>query len=236
MTEARTIGEVLPTVITSASQPQTVSQQPLTDELRKLDLATLPKRLDDQTMATLTELANCRLPPLVSCADGKFLEAMAVMQASLPRRASDGVSGEIQIETYQRMLGDRPKAAIDHLVERALRTCKWFPTIAECLAILGEWQRNDGWQRKREAVRARVGSEVHARFDDAMAALEARQMPQEQIDTLPAQWRRIAVERCYLWALSDGQFIARPDTAGMSEDELSAHRTRVAAMQEEGLL
>lgn len=231
-----TIGELLPAVISPASQPQTVSQQQLTDELRNLDLAKLPLRLDEPTMTTLRALATCPLPPLASYDEGGFMEQIAVMQANLPRRASDAISGEIQTETYWRMLGGRPKAAIDHLVERALRTCKWFPTVAECLTIVGEWHRADGWHRKREAVRSRVGAESALRFDEAMAALSARELSQTQIDALPEKWRRIAAERCCLWALRDGRFISRPDPAGMSADELAAHRARVSAMLEDGLL
>lgn len=158
------------------------------------------------------------------------------MQANLPRQASDAISGEIKTETYRQVLGEWPEVAIEFLVNHSIRTCRWFPTIAECLAILDGWHRADGWHRKREAIRSRVGAETSLRFDEAMDALRMRTMAQDAIDALPDRWRKIAAERCYLWALRDGRFIVRPDTVGMSDEALAAHRASVAALQEDGLL
>ena len=56
----------------------------------------------------------------------------------LPRKNSDDVSGELMAEGYQMMLGDLSEGALEALTRIVLERCKWFPTIAECKAIMGE--------------------------------------------------------------------------------------------------
>ena len=46
--------------------------------------------------------------------------------------------GELMAEGYQMMLGDLSESALEALTKQVLDRCKWFPTIAECKAIMGE--------------------------------------------------------------------------------------------------
>lgn len=131
------------------------------------------------------------------------------MSATLPRRASDEVSGELMLEVYRRKLVGYPRKAMTYLFEQSVERCQWFPTIAECLAIIGEWKRADQHTARRDIACARVGSEKQARFDEAMAALASGQMAQEQIDALPLRWKKIASERCLLWWHNDNTFTLR---------------------------
>ena len=171
---AKPIGEILPAVVDREGQPQTDLLQQSTIELRSLDLAALPARLDDTMLAKMRELAVAPIPPLKSFDEGVFFEKIAVLQANLPHRAADEVSGAVRAETYWRVLGGRPAIAIEHMVAAALKRCQWFPTIRECEALLDEWVRNDGWSRKRAAVGQIVEREVRLRFEGVMDALERR--------------------------------------------------------------
>lgn len=66
-----------------------------------------------------------------------------MLLAVMPRRQSDEVSGELLVEAYFEALGDWPHDAIDYLRREAPRRSKWFPTIHDCLEILGDWRRGD---------------------------------------------------------------------------------------------
>ena len=78
-----------------------------------------------------------------------------------------------------------------------------------------------------------IERERSLRFADAIAALVARTMPQDQIDALPEQWKAIAAERCLLWRWPDGRYTPRADMERLDEDEAAAERERVQAMFEE---
>jgi len=67
-----------------------------------------------------------------------FAKHMRLWLAMLPRKNSDDVSGELMAEGYSMMLGDLSEYALESLTKIVLERCKWFPTIAECKAIMGE--------------------------------------------------------------------------------------------------
>lgn len=81
------------------------------------------------------------------------------------------------------------------MADYALETCRWFPTIAECLEIIGRWQRNDEPLANRKTADAAVRREMNARFDETFAALKAQTLSADEIAALSAYWRDIAVER-----------------------------------------
>lgn len=180
-----------------------------TGNLRLMDLSNLPDRLDDMTLAAVREIADCPLPVLQPCSDRHFIQCFRVMSACLPRRAVDDLAGELMVAAYRRMLGHHTEAAINFMTEEVHRTCRWFPTIAECLEILGRWRRNDEAMIRRNRAGSLVRREVQARYDEAMARLAARELMQDEIDALPEGWKRQAAERCYLWRHPDGTFTVR---------------------------
>lgn len=203
--EAKQIGTVLPAAMEPAPAAMHLVRSS-TDSLRNFDLASLPERLDDATLATMRELAVCPLPPMRECDEGSFLEAMATMQASLPRRSSDQITAEIQVATYRKIIGTHPKVAIEFLAATAIREQQWFPTPKECLDILARWERADGWTRKRSAVRQRIGSELEARMAETMAALTGGPLDPAEIDAIPDRWKAIAETRGLLRKWPDGSF------------------------------
>lgn len=162
-------------------------------------------------------------------------KSLTVLLASLPRRASDGPAGDLLVNAYKTRLEHLPKGAFDQACNAALSGCQWFPTIAELLKLAEGWTPPSPADLKT-LIETRIDQENRLRFDEAIDALRCRTLGQPQIDAMPPQWQRIAVERGYLWALTDGSFIRRPDTDRMDADQRNAHRQRVAELQAEGLL
>lgn len=160
-------------------------------------------------MRELAQIAEAPLPALPTCAPEAFGANLRLMFAALPRRQSDDVSGELFVRAYESQLGHMPEPQIEYLRDRALQTCKWFPTIAECLEIAQGWRRSDQavW-RKAEAARL-LSKEERAR------EVDARQidgpMTQEQVDALPETLRQIGLRAGFLIEGDDG--IVRPNAS-----------------------
>ena len=173
-----------------------VSRKPSTDDL---DLTTLPARLDDRALDRVKAIAAAPLPTLPAADKQHFARALRALDAALPKRHSDDVSGDLMAEVYARRLGHFPNAAISYLFNTAIDRCKWFPTVAECLEILEGWKRSDKVTRRRGTARRIVEGEMEQRLSEAMEALEKQRLSQDEINDLPERFRKIAVERCLLW-------------------------------------
>lgn len=204
MDEAKPISETVSRLQLVATT-ETVSPRHSTDSL---DLTALPARLDDRTLARVEAIATAPLPALPACDEVHFGRTLRAMAAALPKRSSDDVSGELMVKVYQGRLGHFPRPAMTYLFNRVIDTCRWFPTVAECLEILSNWERADEHTRRRDHARGRVSGEKELRMQEAMLALAAREMPQAAIDRLPERWKRIAEERGYL-RLVDGAYVVR---------------------------
>lgn len=186
-----------------------VSQPDFSGELLRLDLASLPDRLDDLTLTKLARLANCPLPLPARCPEHVLMEVMTTLQACLPSQQRNAISAEVQAEAYNQALGRYSLAAIKHLQAQALSTCEWFPTIAECLRILDTFSGDGHLPSKQACVRRRVLDERQARMDAALARLAAGDVTQADIDAMPEQWRSIAETRSLLWRGENGTYTLR---------------------------
>lgn len=158
--------------------------------LTMADLAALPARLDDQTLALVEAVAKAPLPALAACEPehfGKCIRAMSI----LPRPQGDDVRGELMVSLYRRQLGGYPNEALSYLASEATKTCKWFPTIAECLAILARWKRPGDPEAVRNGARVKAAAEYHARLNDARIAILTGSMDDEGVKALPERWQRI---------------------------------------------
>jgi len=206
-TAARQIGQVLPSlrvVETNAPSPQGSSV-----ELSRLNLAALPKRLDDRMLARLEAMIASPLPRPAPCPEPEFMAIMAGIQACLPSQHRSDISLEAQANAYWRMLGEYPLVAMKHLETEVLKRCRWFPTIAECIDILREFPVRNPLAAKRDDILRRIGAEHTTRFDEAMARLATGDVPQEWIDALPETWKGIAETRMLLWLHPDGSYTIR---------------------------
>ena len=174
-------------------------------------------RLDDQALAMMEELATSPLPALPPCDDGDFIELMRAL-TTLPRRSDDDVTGKLRISLYHRKLGGYPHAALQFMVSTVLDELDWFPTIAQCKAILARWERNDGEEQRRASAASLARAERQARFDDVLASLERRELDQAAIDALPPRMQIIGEERGFLRLHDDGVYRARAVPCGTKGD------------------
>lgn len=212
MTEARQISETLPT-ITAAETLETGSSVTSTRGFSALDLTVLdrlPARLGDSLLATLDEIANCRLPIVEPCSEDQFDKMMRSLSI-LPRKGDDEVTGKLRHGLYLRKLGGFSDEAIGHLCSKALETCKFFPTISECLAILKGWDNRHLSITAREKARVAVRNERQFRMEETMTALCRGDLDGDQIAALPEGIRRIALTRALIWDDGDGKYRPRPD-------------------------
>ncbi len=167
---------------------QTSATELLARSITDLDLETLPERLTDEQWAMVKQVRDAPLPCLPPCDDRHLAQALRMMLAVLPRQQSDDLAGELFVEAYRRQLGDQPSAAITYLADQAMRQCRWFPTIAECLEILSGWRRCDADVMRQQKARTRYSEEYWARNPrpDKIAEPEWNPTPAE-LDKIKAE-------------------------------------------------
>lgn len=161
------------------------------------------------TVQQARQIADAPLPQPEPCSDRHFNQCLRILLAALPKRNSDDLSGELLVSAYQRKLGGFCKDQISYLSDKALERCEWFPTIAECMAIIGEWKRNDDLLQLQEHAKGMVFWDRQARFRTVMSELACGAYSQEQIDAMPDSWKVVGETRGYLWSHSDGSYSAR---------------------------
>lgn len=170
-----------------------------------VDLTNPPERLTDAQLAQVEAMAAEPLPALPTCDERHLAQCLRVMLAVLPRQQTDDLGGELFVRAYERHLGEYPNEAISYLADRATGECKWFPTIAECKTILGDWRRNDEALHKRNLARSIAQRERRARFDEARPSAPARNpITQEDIDGLSAFNRAMWLRLGFLVEDEDG--------------------------------
>ena len=222
------LGALLPGIV-DQSITATASCGPLTKPSDVLDLDSLTGRIDDATLGVLAQIADAPLPAPERADDDHFAKCLRSM-AILPYRADDEIGGKLRHRLYAAKLQGYSNEALSFLVSKALDQCQWFPTIAECLAILRTWPNRDVADSRRRRADHLIGWEWQKRMDEAMEALAKRTMPQGEIDALPAKWKRIAADKGYLWVWPDGRFTTRVDVLSLPEDQREAERERNKAM------
>lgn len=194
---AEQIGKALarvPVEATGSAVPQTV-------DWTEVDLSILrdpPERPDDSQLAALEHIASLPVPVLPAATEQEFAEAMRVLRL-LPTRADDDLTGELRLRLYEQHFGRYSAKALQFLVSEATLTCRFFPSPAECKAILDRFTRRD---RPARAVvlasrLARKGREW--RYDDLFRRFRIGQVSQEEVDRLPPRWRDHAVTQGYVW-------------------------------------
>ena len=152
-----------------------------------LDLESLPARLDDRQWAMVKRIADAPLPSLPPCPERHMLQCLRVMLAVLPRQNSDELTGELFVETYRRQLGEWPADAISYLADQATRQCRWFPTIAECLEIMGGWRRCDADVLRKQKARQLYNEERLARMPKAKSWGDGWTPTADELDAIKAQ-------------------------------------------------
>lgn len=201
------------------------------------EIRSLPERLDDGMIQKLEAVILCPAVQPEPCPAEHLQKALMAMMAVLPRQGKDAATGTVMIKQYLLKLAKHPKGAIDHLWSTSIDRLKWFPTVAECNEIIGEWVSRAAEQRHaKDIASSRIQREKQARFDDAMRALQKGQLNQAEIDALPDRWRLHAETVGHLWLLKNGEYRARPSFLWMTDEQIEEQRVLVAQWQKEGLL
>lgn len=154
-------------------------------------------------------VAKTPLPSLPPCDSQHFSQCMRIMIAALPRQNADDISAELFVAAYRRKLGHMPAEQISFITDQALESCRWFPTIAECMDIAKRWERDDVAVRERNLALASARWEKQHRMEDAMAAIRSGAMSEDDINALPDRWLSIADTRGLLM-MRDGKYVVRP--------------------------
>lgn len=156
------------------------------------DLERLPARLTDTELSALKEVASAPLPLPAACDDLHFAQCFRLMSAVLPKQSKDELDGKLFVAAYRRILQEYSRDAISYLTEEAMRNCRWFPTIAECLQILESYRRDDDDTRFKAAIHARINQENRHRWEEERQAeldrppvIVRNQLTQEDVDCLP---------------------------------------------------
>ncbi|MFN3474067.1 MAG: hypothetical protein ACK4ZW_08485 [Blastomonas sp.] len=107
----------------------------------------------------------------------------------------DDATGSTVFSVYYRMIGHMPRPAIAYLAEKAIATCKWFPTVAECKDLLAKWKPPAD---ARPAAQKAIADEMQARLERDMDALKAGTVTQATVDAWPMRWRQVGWTKGYL--------------------------------------
>ena len=177
-----------------------------------LDLDSLPDRLDDIMMEAVNEIACSPLPDLPTCDSKTFGQVLRMMLAALPRRQADDISGELFVAAYERQLGHINRPQAEFLLDKALQTCKWFPTIAECLEILEGWRRNDDATKRQSRAKYLIARENNQRRAfNWPPEREIPQITQADVDVMGADMIRLGIKCGALVEGADGKVTVAPE-------------------------
>lgn len=171
MDEAKPIGQVINLRPASA----TVSAAPSIKSFSMTELQALPARLDNPTMRALRDFYRSPPPLEPQVNGGAFAECMRTMRACLPTRPADELDGQLMLAMYHHHLGKFSGPALDFLAKQATRDCRWFPTINECLEIIGGYSRSDHHTQTRTAARQLFYREDRIRDNEERAARDAEE-------------------------------------------------------------
>lgn len=142
-------------------------------------------------------------PPTVT--KDELARHLKFLASALPSKSVDGDAGRDRVAVYFRMLGEYTSAEIAYMAERACREHDWFPTPAQCLAILKTYRAP---LPDKEIARANCQAFLQRQMEAFLDDLAGRAVPQSEIDAKPDQWKRIA-ENQGLLRLTDGKFTQR---------------------------
>lgn len=192
-------------------------------------MASLPPRLDDDQLAYLARVADFAPPALQKANEDQVAQALRLMDI-LPRRADDDVRGALRQRIYFRKLSGYSYEALMRMVSKAIDTLDWFPSVAQCLALL-DAQPSTPDQCRAISAKARILTEreLQARQDEALQALKMGQMDNARIAQLDKRTAHIAHTLGYVWHWPDGSYTARllPDPS----DEAASNAAREHAQQ-----
>lgn len=179
--------------------------------------------LGEDELRAIVAFADAPPPALPAATEDDVREMVAFLAATLkaPRTGIDG--GKIKLGAYRLTLTGKPKAAIQHATETAIRTLEWMPTPAELIRLVDAYLAPE--QRAHTRARYIARTMRQRAFEDRCKAIRSRTFPQDQFHTLTEQELHIGITNRALLKELDGTII--PWTL---EDEKRILAARQAAL------
>ena len=134
----------------------------------------------------------------------RHLEFLA---ATLPSRATDETSAKMRFAVYSRFLMEYSNAALAFMAREACIRFDWFPTPRQCLSVLDEYRAPS---TDRDVALRQCQTYWQDRHEAWLNLLASGEATQSDIDAVPIQWRRIAVEHGHLRRDGDAYTLRRP--------------------------
>lgn len=167
-------------------------------------VAGTPQTLDECRALEAWALAQSVAEPKATPQQiARHLEFLA---ATLPSRATDETSAKMRFAVYSRFLMEYSNDALAHMAREACVRFDWFPTPRQCLLILEEWHSPSS---SRDIALRQCQTYWQDRHEAWLDLLATGDVAQADIDAVPDQWKRIAVEHGHLRRMADGQYILR---------------------------
>lgn len=183
--------------------------------------------IGEDELRAIIAFADAPPPALPAATEDDVREMVAFLAATLkaPRTGIDG--GRIKLGAYRLTLTGKPKAAIQHATETAIRTLEWMPTPAELLRLV------DGYlaPEHRAHTRARyIARTMRQRaHEDRCKAIRSRSLPPDEIAALKGMELAYAItQRAALveldgtvipWTLEDERRIIAARSASLGLDK-----------------
>lgn len=209
-TEAHQIAETLPAVTDRTDATGSNAPSTPISVFTAVDFDHLPKRLNDTQLAQVEAIASARLP-VMAAADDKFIAGCLRALAVMPRRADDDTTGAVRAKMYQRHLTGFAPEALTYMVDEAIRSLKFFPSIAECRAILNTWPNYQVAARQQARAKVRAGRERTERMHEALRSLRQGDIGSTDLAGWPEGWLRVAATQNIARQDEDGTWHPKPD-------------------------
>lgn len=198
-------------------------------------------RADD--LRAIVAFADAPPPALPAATEDDVREMVAFLAATLKAPRTDIDGGKIKLGAYRLTLTGKPKAAIQHATETAIRTLEWMPTPAELIRLVDAYLAPE--QRAHTRARYIARTMRQRAFEDRCKAIRSRTFPQDQFHTLTEQELHIGItSRALLkeingtiipWTLEDEKRIIAARQAFLEGDWTSpAHTDERDNRAEEG--
>lgn len=167
-------------------------------------------------------------PPALQAATEDDVREMVAFLAATLKAARTGIDGgKIKLGAYRLTLTGKPKAAIQHATQTAIRSMEWMPTPVEFIRLVDAYLAPE----HRAHTRAQYLTREHRRMEaaDRIKAIRSRTFPPDQFHTLTEQELLIGIiGRAFIkdldgtvisWTLEDERRILAARKAAMGHDE-----------------
>ena len=205
-----TIGKVALSVIKGGMGSSTPSGKSL---ITKPDIR-LPETVEEaKALRAWADAQDDRQKPASPLQITKHLTFLG---ATLPSKAQDDDSGKMRFAVYSSILAEYSNESLAYMARRACAELDWFPSPRQCMELADQYRPPVSEKEQALALCHRF---YQGKFEDFIFDLERGIAEQETVDTVPLQWRKIAMERGFLRWISEHEryVIRRPVIAEAAE-------------------